>query len=75
MSRQVYIEHAPWSPFVREGMVWKNEFGPVDQEVQGTYKLFPAQMCNGLAVPESSTGEMVLRPVIAAGGARPNVMY
>ncbi len=76
MAAQVYFEHAPWSPFVREGMIWRDEFAPVEEEVrEGSYKLFPAQSCNGMATPESITGEMVIRPVVTAGGAAANVMY
>ena len=76
-SRQVYFQHAPWSPFVHQGMIWRGEFEAVEQMVtEGSYKLSPAQACEGMAVPESITGEMVLRPVasVTQGGTK-SVMY
>lgn len=75
---RVYFEHAPWSPFVQVGMLWREEFGPVEQAVtEGAYPLLGTLSCNGMAVPESTTGEVELQPVVAPapGGGGRSVMY
>jgi len=73
----VRIEQAPFSPYVRQGLLLLDELEAVPQEVTGTYKLRGAHICNGLGVPEVKTEEVVVKPLLirAGGGGNGNFMY
>lgn len=77
----VRFDHAPFSPFVREGMLARHEFEAVTQEVDNViaevvYRLRPAQMCEGISVPELQTEQVVIKAAsVVVGGGSGNIMY
>ena len=81
MDGPIWFDHAPFSPWIRRGNYWHDEFADVGCQIENTiggvaYRLQGAGACNGIGVPELATGEVEIKPVVVrarAGGGR--VMY
>jgi hypothetical protein len=77
----IWFDHAPFSPWIRRGNYWRDEFADVGREIENTigeatYCLAGAAACNGIAVPELVTGQVEIKPVViraTAGSGR--LMY
>jgi hypothetical protein len=76
MARVVWFDHAPFSPFLRQGQIHRDEFPDENSCVsQGDYPLLGAEACNGIAVPELMTGEVRIQPVVVRQRRGGNCMY
>ena len=81
MAGPIWFDHAPFSPWIRKGNYWLDEFPDEGRHIEDTvggvvYRLLGAGTCNGLAVPELMTGGVQIKPVVVratAGGG--NVMF
>jgi hypothetical protein len=69
LAGPIWFDHAPFSPWIRRGNYWLDEFSDEGRHVEDaiggvTYRLLGAAACNGIAVPELVTGQVEIKPVV-----------